>query len=224
VSPHDPEKNAESAEKRGMSFLREKKYDQARASFREAADLYASLSDLSGQIRMLQFSADLSLSTDREGEALELYGSMIGPVRERGDARREAFIHNNIGLILSRRDRYRDALESFMRSLSLFESLGDQLQVAAQWGNIGSVYRDMEKLEDALESYRRALPIYRSLAHDEGIGDQLTNIAYIHFQRGERNAALKMYRDALPRYEKAGAEKKLRVTRRNVENLENQGS
>jgi tetratricopeptide (TPR) repeat protein len=202
-----------------MSLLRGKRYDEALTAFEEAAGLYAVLHDEVSRARMLQFIADLHLGAGRGDSALEVYATLVDLLKRAGDSRREAHIHNNTGLLLSRKSEYREAIRSFRRALSLFESLGERDQVAAQWGNIGSVHRDLEEYDEALESYGKALPLYRALRHSEGIGDQLTNIAYIHVQRGEDEKALALYRQALPLYEEAGAHKKREFTRRNVENL-----
>jgi tetratricopeptide (TPR) repeat protein len=120
-------------------------YERAIAAFTEIGAELETAITLSSAIGSLG-------SLSAYDKAME-FASAARPIFERhGDLLRLARLENNVGLVLSRQDRFPEAIEHYRSAHQLFEQLGQPVDMATTLRNIAVCYQDLNDFPAALEA------------------------------------------------------------------------
>lgn len=197
--------------------------EKAAEFFGSAAKIYESIDDSVNMVFQLFSLANCYYSLKKNAQALDAYTKAYDLIKDNEKMlESQAMILNNLGhLYVSIKD-YGNAGNSFKKALEIYETVKNENGQALQLQNIGSVYRDLNESEKALDVYFKSVAIFEKIGNRLGKGDQCTNIAYIYSMDNNINEALKWYKKALGIYVDIHENKKARLTKKNIKQIESQ--
>lgn len=203
----------------GLKHLKTASYDAALEAFAESAKLYAEIGDIASEATQRMIVADIYCASGQPVKALATYQSVHDIFSGAGNTAGMASTHNNMGLLLTRMQRYDEAIAAFKAAMHGFDLCAQPQKVAEQLGNLGSVCRDKHEYAQALEYYQRAMAIFLKADALDKVADQHANIGYIHAMNSDINAALTHFELARALYEQTENPVKTRHTVKNIELL-----
>lgn len=158
------------------------------ASLAAGEDLQAAIS-LSGAIGCLS-------NLGRYEQALGFAATARRTFRDHNDEKRLSILENNLGMLLSRQDRFPEAIDRYRRALELLRRVGQPVDVATVLRNIAVCYQDLDDFHASLEAYFEA----REYCRRHGltlVGLEVEyNIAYVYYLRGEYSQAIHLFEQA----------------------------
>ena len=117
--------------------------------------------------------------------------------QELADARAEARVENNLGIVAERLDDLEDARLHLDRALALMREQGDRVGVASVIGNLGILAHRLEDWVTAERCDREALEIARELGDELTMSIASTNLANIALKRDDMGEARRYGADSL---------------------------
>lgn len=208
---------AKSLAQEGLGLLKDASYGAALEAFSEAARLYAETGDIANETIQKMIVADIYCVSGQQDKALATYQQVLFRLCGANDMAAMAATQNNIGLLLTRMQRYDEATTAFNDAMQAFEQCGQPERVAEQLANLGSVCRDKREYVEARDYYQQAQTIFEQCGASDKIADQHANIGYIHIMLGDKNAGLAHFEQAKLLYEQTGNIAKVRNTVKNIE-------
>jgi DNA-binding SARP family transcriptional activator len=136
---------------------------------------------------------------DRHGyrtEWLATHRIALASVRELGDRRGEAWVLNNIGMVLGQQ-RENDAVGYFEQALAILHQTGDRRDLARTTNNLAFCYLILGRHEEAVEALLDALELQRELGRRYGEGVALGNLAEAYLELGRETDAIACAQQAL---------------------------
>jgi DNA-binding SARP family transcriptional activator len=136
---------------------------------------------------------------DRHGyrtEWLATHRIALASVRELGDRRGEAWVLNNIGMVLGQQ-RENDAVGYFEQALAILRQTGDRPDLARTTNNLAFCYLVLGRPEEAVEALLDALALQRELGLRYGEGVALCNLAEAYLELGRDADAIACAQQAL---------------------------
>jgi DNA-binding SARP family transcriptional activator len=137
---------------------------------------------------------------DRHGyraEWIATHEIALESARAAGDRYGEAWVLNNIGMVLSQQ-RDENAISYLEQALAVREELGDRRGQAQVKNNIAFDYQNRGRHELALPALADALELQRQLGHRYGEGVALVNFAEAYVELGRYEDAIASSQEALP--------------------------
>jgi Uncharacterized protein conserved in bacteria len=173
-----------------------KKYEEALADYRAAADQAGEASTLQAIGLTYRFLGDME-------QAANFYSAALALQRTLGDSRGQAFSLNYLGLAQAISGYFRKALESYAEALPIWQAENDKLNEADTLNRIGGAHDALGELQTALHDYNLALKIRHDLADRVGEAQTLNNIGLTYQKLGELQAAIEHYNLALAVFQEA---------------------
>ncbi len=133
---------------------------------------------------------------DRD-DFLEISYQAYSLFKSLGDESGEATVHNLIGNVYNRQDRYTEALAHHQQSLALRRKIGDKIGEAGSLNNIGLVYFDLAQFADAIEYLFQSLDVAETIQRPGEAAYALANIASVFAEMGQPSRALDYYQRSL---------------------------
>ncbi len=180
----------------GGGFVRLREFDQARAHYARALELFGAAGDLVGEgftRRSLGWlceqQGDVAAALRHDQRALELF-------RRAGHERGEANALNSVGWCHALLGDHAQAVVHCRQSVALLERLGDPVGMAGAWDSLGYAYRHHDP-DQAISCYRQALVLYRQLGDRLNEGLTLRHLGETEHAAGDPDAARRSWRRAL---------------------------
>ena len=133
---------------------------------------------------------DLARSLEYFLKALRLY-------EKKGDERKIALAHYNVGILQIKQGNYEAAAQELEIALALGEKIGDRNRTSQALSDLGRL-RDMQgRPKDALALMTRAATMSKEIGLKSGYGENLVNLADFHQAHGELSTARSLFEEAL---------------------------
>ena len=167
----------------------QRRYEEAASTYERSVEAFSEAgSELDAAIARSSALASLG-NLGRYDKAMAFAAAARATFEGLGDRLRLSRLENNVGMILSRQDRFPEALEQYLRALDLFRDVGQPVDVASALRNIAVCHQDLNDFHSSLATYSEA----REYCREHGltlIGLEVEyNIAYLYYLRGEYSQA-----------------------------------
>jgi tetratricopeptide (TPR) repeat protein len=166
----------------------------------EAAAIYQSLADRSGEAGALDQIGLAYQRTARSREALAYFSEARMLYRAAADSRGTADTLSHSGIACWFLGRYPEADASMREALSLYREVGDRHGEAKVHNNLGPVHLSNGYHRDALDAYQESLRIFREIGGPQDEAVLHHNIGSVHRYKGSYTEALAACRRALAIY------------------------
>jgi DNA-binding SARP family transcriptional activator len=136
---------------------------------------------------------------DRHGyrtEWLATHRIALASVRELGDRRGEAWVLNNLGMVLGQQHQD-EAVGYFEQALAILREIGDKRDQGQAANNLAFCYLILGRHEEAVEALLDALKLQRELGRRYGEGVALCNLAEAYLELGRHQEAITCAEEAL---------------------------
>jgi DNA-binding SARP family transcriptional activator/Tfp pilus assembly protein PilF len=136
---------------------------------------------------------------DRHGyraEWLTTHRIALGSTRELGDRRGEAWVLNNLGMVLGQQ-RVHDAIGYFEQALALYREIGDRRGQGQAANNLAFCYLILGRHAEAVAALLDALQLQRELGLRYGEGVALCNLGEAYLELGRYDEAIACSQEAL---------------------------
>jgi DNA-binding SARP family transcriptional activator len=140
-----------------------------------------------------------AVSFDRHGyrtEWLNTHRIALASVRELGDRRGEAWVLNNLGMVLGQQ-HVNDAVGHFEQALALHRETGDRQGRGQAANNLAFCYLILGRHEEAVAALLDALQLQRELGLRYGEGVALGNLGEAYLELGRHDEAIACSQEAL---------------------------
>lgn len=177
-------------------------YEQAIASWQEAAGIYQALGDAQGQARAYSAISSTYAELGQYSQAERSVRRRIAIARDNDDLIGASYGLNNLGTLYLNRARLDSAEELYAEALKLAQLAEDYATLGLSLSNLGLVALQREDFETAVDLLEAATN-YRYLAGDYlGEANSSNTLGDVYVALGRDNNAIGAYRVAL----RAGAE------------------
>ncbi|MFW9866546.1 MAG: tetratricopeptide repeat protein [Candidatus Thorarchaeota archaeon] len=161
--------------KRGMIFVDQEKFEDAKAKYKEALASYellakqhpevylSNVADVQERLGSIYFS--LNRMEDAEisyKAALDIYNE-IAPKHPNAYSTNVSTILNELGIIYSKQEKYEEAVKSFKDALKINAQIGNAEGKATNFNNIGDIYKEQGRNEAALRMWNDSYQILENL-------------------------------------------------------------
>jgi DNA-binding SARP family transcriptional activator/Tfp pilus assembly protein PilF len=140
-----------------------------------------------------------SVCFDRLGyraEWLTTHRIALDSVRELGDRRGEAWVLNNIGMVLGQQ-HVNEAVGYFEQALAILRETGDREDQARAANNLAFCYAILGRYEEAVPALLDALELQRELGRRYGEAVALCNLGEAYVELGRHDEAITRLQEAL---------------------------
>jgi DNA-binding SARP family transcriptional activator len=140
-----------------------------------------------------------AVSFDRHGyrtEWLATHQIALESVRELGDRRGEAWVLNNLGMVLGQQ-HVNDATDYFEQALAILREIGDRRDQGQAANNLAFCYLILGRHEEAVEALLAALELQREAGRRYGEGVALCNLGEAYVELGRLDEAIASSQEAL---------------------------
>ncbi len=118
------------------------------------------------------------------------------------DARLEAMLLNDMGIIAEKRGQWERAIEFYQQAIKVNEKMGNIRGLAATWTNLGNVYQLMGQWERAIEFHQKAGKGLEKVGDLHGLAITWNNLGEVYRRKGKWEQAIEFYQQAIEGYEK----------------------
>ena len=153
------EERAKAINRRGVAYSIKGDYDKALIEMYGAIDIYSSINDSTGLIKMYNNIANIYTYTAQYQKAINLFSKCLVFYQDNKVDHLAAAVLMNIGLIHLDISNYDKALDYFNKSLDLYKKLGIDHKVGKIWISTGSVNLAKKNYQEALKNSQKALKI-----------------------------------------------------------------
>jgi DNA-binding SARP family transcriptional activator/Tfp pilus assembly protein PilF len=136
---------------------------------------------------------------DRHGyrtEWLTTHRIALPSARELGDRRAEAWVLNNLGMVLGQQHAD-DAIDYFEQALAILREVGDQRDQGQAANNLAFTYLVLGRYEEAVAALLDALQLQREAGRRYGEGVALCNLGEAYLELGRYDEAIVCSQEAL---------------------------
>jgi tetratricopeptide (TPR) repeat protein len=181
----------------GQAFTRLRRFDDARAELRRAADLYREIGDSVGRALAVYGFAWLAERQGCYAEALGHCQETLDLFRAAGHKRGEARALNAVGWYQALLGNNEQAIATCLEALSLHQELGHRVGEASTWDSLGYAYRQLGQHSQAIACYRRAVAVVDGVGDRHGEADFLTHLGDTQQASGDLEGARDSWHRAL---------------------------
>ncbi|WBB71240.1 BTAD domain-containing putative transcriptional regulator [Micromonospora sp. WMMD1128] len=192
----DPATVAEAHRLHGSSCVELRRFDDARADYRQALSLYHDLGDRVGQAFIYRCLGWLAEEQGELAEALRHDEQALTLFRQAGHDRGESYALNSVAWCLAQLGDHERAAAYGRRALDRLQRAGDRMGEASVWDTLGHAYRNVDA-HRAVDCYRQAIARYRDLGDRMNEGFTLRRLGAALAAAGEAEAARQTWREAL---------------------------
>jgi DNA-binding SARP family transcriptional activator len=129
-------------------------------------------------------------------EWLSTHRIALDSVQQLGDRRGEAWVLNNLGMVLGQQHQD-DAVGYFERALAILREIGDKRDHGQAANNLAFCYLILGRHEEAVDALLDALKLQRELGRRYGEGVALCNLAEAYLELGRPDEAITSAQEAL---------------------------
>ncbi|MGA2688211.1 MAG: tetratricopeptide repeat protein [Candidatus Korobacteraceae bacterium] len=176
----------------------------------QAQDYAARAQDAEGQVRAINFRANILKETQKPDDALKSYQEALALAQQNGLLLDEYGALTNIGLILSDRkqpDAQHQALVNFETAKKGFDGLGELGEVSNVYNILGAISLDQGMIDEARNNFQQSLDIAIRGKDQKREATARLNLGLILEQTGSLDGAETQLIEALHIYEKLGGNK-----------------
>jgi tetratricopeptide (TPR) repeat protein len=172
-------------------------FDEARARYEHAREVYRQLGDNRNQAHVHLGLGVISNRQDRHLDALHEVERALTLFRAAGHRVSEATALNNLGCSHRHLGDHETALTYCQQALGLQQELGYRRGEAEAWDSVGLAYQHLGRNAEAVTSYRQALALFQDLGHRYSEADTWVNLGDAHHASGDTGAAQNAWQCAL---------------------------
>ncbi len=172
-------------------------YGESMPGLMKALDIYNSLCDEDGQMRVLNLLGISYFYFARYEQALENFKKSLGLAEKLQNKRLEASILNNIGEIYRELGKPKDSLDYYFSALKISEEFDFRNNLSVIIMNIGHIYNDAGECQKALDYYNKSLNISREVNDYVSQGEVLAKMGEVYEKLEKREEALDFYKKSL---------------------------
>lgn len=185
---------------RGLELAAEpvrEKQVQAIEKFQEVATQAEAIGDISLQIEAFNQVGTGWFGQGKPKLALPAFEKALELVRTLQDARKEASILNNLGVVHHLLGNFDKAVEYLEQTLPLQKAAGNLKGYGMTLNNLGAIYTKLEQKQKTLDYLERALVVHRQINNQVGEAQTLANLGKLYVELGNRSKALEVTQEAL---------------------------
>ena len=194
---HDPVGQATAYRGLGLAYAGLKQFDDARAHYLLALDLFREAGHHTGQAQAHLNLAWLAGVQGRDGEGLHHSRQSLRHYQAAGRRAGQAKALNNIGWHLAEQRDYEQARAYCCKALAIVRELGDRNSEAHICDSLGYIYYNLGRHEQAIECYQHALTLFCATGDSYGEANCLNCLGDVHYAVGEGGAARRAWVQAL---------------------------
>jgi tetratricopeptide (TPR) repeat protein/transcriptional regulator with XRE-family HTH domain len=188
----------------GLAYIELCRFDDARAHFWEASDLFHRLGVVAGQAHA-QFGINVAFDRQsRHEEALRHALRALDLYRAADHRVGQANALNGIGWLRANLGDHEEALRCCQQALALHQELDNPWGQAHTWDSLGFAHHQLGDYVQALACYRRSLDLFRTLGDRFYATVSLTHLGDTHHVAGDRDAARHAWQQALDYLDELG--------------------
>jgi len=183
---------------------------QAVQDCEQAREYSARAKDAEGQVRAINFKANILTETRKPDDALKAYQEALALAQQNGLLLDEYGALTNIGLILSDRKEQSDqhqAMVNFETARKGFEGLGQLGEVSNIYNILGAINLDQGKIDEARTDFQKSLDMAINGKDQKREAQARLNLGLILEQTGSLDGAEAQLVDALQIYGKLSGNK-----------------
>jgi tetratricopeptide (TPR) repeat protein len=181
----------------GLAYRGLKQFDDARAQYLLALDLFRELGHPTGQAQTRVNLAWLAGAQGRHGEALEHSRQSLRQYQAAGSREGQASALNNVGWHLAELGDYDQALAYCQKALALVCELGDLSTQAHTWDSLGYIHLRLDRHPQAVRCYQHAILLFSATGDLYGEATSLSRLGDVHDAAGAGAAARRAWTRAL---------------------------
>ena len=176
--------------------------------------------DVKGQMGLLHASlADALINMGDYDGARKNYEKSLVINKELGDARGEAVLEGQFGILAMLQGNIQEAAQRQGKALAIFQQLNEPKEEAVSWYQLGMVYEKSEQWDTAEQAYREAAQIYESQGNLNFAAQTWNNLAIVTEGAGKYEEAEAWYRKAIEGAKTAGDRLQMSSSLNNIANL-----
>jgi len=188
----------------GVAYGGLKQFDEARAHYLLALDLFRELGHHAGQALTQVNLSWLASVQGRPAEALEHSHLSLQQYYAAGSREGQANALNNIGWYLAELGDYDQALGYCQQALTLVCELGDLSTQAHIWDSLGYIYRHLDRHPEAVGCYQHAILLFGTTSDPYNEAASLSGLGDVHDAVGAGGAARRAWLRALDIFGRLG--------------------
>ena len=181
-----------------------KQFDEARAHYLLALDLFRELGHHAGQAQTQVNLSWLASVQGRPAEALEHSHLSLQQYYAAGSREGQANALNNVGWYLAELGDYDQALGYCQQALALVCELGDLSTQAHIWDSLGYIYRHLDRHPEAVGCYQHAILLFGTTSDPYNEAASLSGLGDAHAAAGAGDAAREAWTRALDIFARLG--------------------
>jgi tetratricopeptide (TPR) repeat protein len=188
----------------GLAYTGLKQFDEARAHYLLALDLFAELGDHTGQAQTHVNLGWVAGGQGRHDEGLYHSRQSLKHYQAAGRRTGQAKALNNIGWHLAEHADYDQALAHCQQALTIQRELGDRNSQAHTCDSLGYIFYHLGRHQQAIAYYQQALELFRDTGDPYGEAACLRDLGDVHDACGEAGAARQAWMNALDIFRRLG--------------------
>jgi DNA-binding CsgD family transcriptional regulator len=196
---HYPKGIADASLALGASYLAKfNPNDSAGFYYQQALDLYAQMSNFTGQARACYGLSYVYSFKSNTQKAEEFGARSVEYFRKAGNAKEEVAALGSVIYLAKQAGNYEKALELSDKAIEIARSIKDTAQWANALNNKGNVLKDMFLLSPAIEAYFDAYRLWQNKKDSSGLAIAYGSIANAYFFEGDFRKSLEYNFKKLP--------------------------
>jgi DNA-binding SARP family transcriptional activator/tetratricopeptide (TPR) repeat protein len=200
----DPARIAQASLALSAVYQQTGRHEAARELADEAAAIYRSLADSSGEADALDQLGLAHQRMARSREALAYFSEARLRYLDAGDQRGVASALSHSGIACWHLGRYTQATNHLHNALSLYREAGDRRGEAKTLNNLGRIHQYSGRHAEALDAYTESLRIFSEIGGAQNEAILYHNIGNVHHSNGSFEDGLAACRRALAIYRSLG--------------------
>jgi len=167
--------------------------EAAIAAWRQALELYSSVSDRPGILQAIAPLARTLIATEQYPEAEIVLHQQLANAQALGDRATQIYALNNLGVVYLQTGQNDRAEGAIATALEIAESMGDPAAIGLSWSNLGQLARLSGDWQSARNYYESAVA-YRAEAADQvGFANSANRLAEVYRYFGDDDEAVDIY-------------------------------
>lgn len=187
---HDRAATAELLNHLGRAQDLSRRFEEAVAAHRRAAEVFRARGDRYGEGTALLYMGGPLHELHRYDEAMSAYRDAGAIFQEAGDWHAVSGVLLSLGNTLREQARFEEAVDACRTAVDLYRELGDLYNGARALTNLGAALRDVHRDEEAVTACHDAVELFRELGDRHGVA-KAQNVVVLALQRlGRHEEAL----------------------------------
>lgn len=163
----------------------------------EALDLFISLENKEGQMRVLNLMGVSYFHFGKYEQALDFFRRSLALANYLQDMKLQSSLLNNIGEIYRELEKYEDALDYYLKALKASEGINEDRNSAVILMNIGHIHNKQKRSKEAMDYYDKCIAISEKIGDSISKGEALNKKGELFEEMNDTDEALKLYEESL---------------------------